>query len=910
MHQPLAFAVADPEFYAPLESAADRGEVYRPAVVPPEWRSAESTVWTMWFRRKLGVEDGWKVHVSAKPDRLRAVLDTVAAICFEQDVPFKHLSCRLFHQWAHHKHAPRPQSGKFIAAYPPDEAAARRLMEALREALADEDGPFILTDRRFGDSRTVHYRYGAFVPRSRVQADGTRVLLARGDDGVLVEDVRGSSFRPPDGVQDPFRPPAQAKAPDRAAAEARGDKAREDKAPDKAPESTAPETTQRAPKPVTLRGYVFDSVVRHSNAGGAYRGHEAATGRPVFIKEARAHTAVEADGRDARARLRGEWETLRALHTAAPGLAPEPLAHFTAWEHDFLVTEFIDGRAMNAWMAVTNPLIRAGSTRTDVAAYFARCQTLIDGVDQALARLHACGYLFVDISPGNVLVLDDDTVRLVDFEAAQRPDADFSATGTPGFTPPHRLIGNDPSVFDDYGVSALAQLLVAPFHQVVLRNPDVLDHLRYGIDQVGGVPERLWRRVTRYHAPSGEPRLPGPEEVAAAPLVHLAGLRDSVADALVAMADVGHPERMFPTVVEGYRTNMLCLAYGAAGVAHALHRAGRPLPDGMLERLRREGLDKAADLAPGLYVGAAGIARVLADQGLVDEARDILAVADRHPLVARSATVFGGAAGLALGHLALYGHTRDEHHVERALALARDLPDDEALAGRLGPYDATGLAYGRTGVALMLHQLAGVCGDRKLLDRGVRLLHHELDRETAPEEAGMTFPVSTADSRAMPYLYSGSAGMLHVASRYLTVADDERLAAAVPRLLPVMGVTYTVMPGLFQGLSGLGFALADHAAVTGSAEILAAAVRTARKLFGFAVPHATGVRLPGDQLLRHSADLWSGSAGVLLFLTELLSPRPDALFTVDSLSGAARPVPSREGDRPGRTVDPVPHRHA
>ncbi|WP_327173806.1 class III lanthionine synthetase LanKC [Streptomyces sp. NBC_01335] len=860
MHQSHVFAVADPEFYAPLESAADRGELYRPDQVPSEWRSAESTVWTMWFRRELGVEDGWKVHVSAKPDRLQAVLDTVAAVCFEQDVPFKHLSCRLFHQWAHHKHAPRPQSGKFIAAYPPDEAAARRLMEALREALADEDGPFILTDRRFADSRTVHYRYGAFVPRSRVRADGTRMLLARDGDGLLVEDVRGSSFRPPDGVQDPFRAPAKAVDPD---------------------------TAKRPTKPVTLRGYVFDSAVRHSNAGGAYRGHEVATGRPVFIKEARAHTAVEADGRDARARLRGEWETLRALHTMAPGLAPEPLAHFTAWEHDFLVTEFVDGRAMNTWMAVTSPLIRAGTTRHEVAAYFERCQTLIGGVEQALARLHACGYLFVDISAGNVLVDDDDTVRLVDFEAAQRPGEDFRPVGTPGYTPPRRLIGNDPSVYDDYGVSALAQLLVAPFHHVVLRNPDVLDHLRYGVDQAGGVPERLWRRATRYHTPSGEARLPGPEEVAAAPVVHLAALRDSVADALVAMADIGHPERMFPTIAEGYRTNMLCLAYGAAGVAHALHRAGRPLPGGMLERLRREALDKAGDLAPGLYVGAAGIARVLADQGLLDEARDILAVADRHPLVARSATVFGGSAGLALGHLALYGHTRDEYHVERALALARELPDDDALTALLGPDNATGLAHGRCGIALMLHQLAEVCGDRELLDRGLRLLHRELDRETSPAEAGMTFPVSTVDSRAMPYLYCGSAGTLHVASRYLTVADDERLANAVPRLLPVMGVTYTVMPGLFQGLSGLGFALADHAAVTGSAESLAMAVRTARKLFGFAVPHATGVRMPGDQLLRHSADLWSGSAGVLLFLTELLSPRPDALFTVDSLSEAA-----------------------
>jgi hypothetical protein len=48
------------------------------------------------------------------------------------------------------------QSGKFRAAYPAGVEQARRLMELLRDALRDEDGPYVLTDRRFGDSRTVH----------------------------------------------------------------------------------------------------------------------------------------------------------------------------------------------------------------------------------------------------------------------------------------------------------------------------------------------------------------------------------------------------------------------------------------------------------------------------------------------------------------------------------------------------------------------------------------------------------------------------------------------------------------------------------------------------------------------------------------------------------------------------------
>jgi hypothetical protein len=123
------------------------------------------------------------------------------------------------------------------------------------------------------------------------------------------------------------------------------------------------------------------------------------------------------------------------------------------------------------------------------------------------------------------------------------------------------------------------------------------------------------------------------------------------------------------------------------------------------------------------------------------------------------------------------------------------------------------------------------------------------------------------------------------------MVDDERLAAALPRLLSPLRTTFTVMPGLHQGLAGLGFALAGHAELTGDEDSRRDAIRVARGLFKFAVPHPTGARFLGDQLMRFSADLWSGSSGVLLFLAQLLDPRPDALFTVDALAVPATVAP-------------------
>jgi hypothetical protein len=140
----------------------------------------------------------------------------------------------------------------------------------------------------------------------------------------------------------------------------------------------------------------------------------------------------------------------------------------------------------------------------------------------------------------------------------------------------------------------------------------------------------------------------------------------------------------------------------------------------------------------------------------------------------------------------------------------------------------------------------------------------------------------------LPYLFAGSAGMVYVASRCLRAGADARLTEVLPRMLAPLGLTYTIMPGLFQGLAGFAFTLADHAARGGDDMVRAASLRVARSLFKYAVPHPSGVRYLGDQLLRYSAELWSGSAGVLLALEHVLDPRPDALFTVDALIDADR----------------------
>lgn len=849
----LTYALADTDYYAPVETLVARGRTYLPAKIPEGWEHTERYLWTSWHPAGRTLPDqGWKIHVSARADRLPEVLDVFAQECFARGVAFKHVSAERFLILLQHKHASRTQSGKLLVAYPDDEDLARALLNVLCVRLHDEQGQYILTDRRFGDSKVVHYRYGAFTGRRRLQPDGTGEPVVRDRNGDFVPDLRLPRFHLPEGITDPF-------APD---------------------EPSAPEPA------ANFHGIVFEHAIRHSNAGGTYVGRQKSTGRKVFVKEARDHTGLSWDGRTATERLEREWRILRSVHAACPGLCPAPIERFRVWEHEFLATEFVEGVPLNTWSVAQNPFVRPHATQADFERYFTACTAIIESLETQLRELHAAGYIFGDVSPGNVLIGTDGLPRLIDFEAAHAPDESPVGVATAHYAAPVALFEDDPAIQDDYGVSALVRLMLGPNLGVPERYPRSLEHLLADLNRRTQIPSGLWDRAARYHPCDGPELLPGPEAVAADPRGHVRALYDEVARALLAMADPECEDRVFPTVPDGYATNTLCVAYGTAGVLHALHRCGIDVGPGIVERFRRDAMAAAERLAPGLHVGLAGIAWVLAEHGFPDEAGDLLARAAAHPITERRASFGEGGAGVAMAHLALFEHTGEQAHVETALRLMAPALDDEHLATRLSADDPTGWLHGRCGVAWALAPLGTLTGETSLLEQGVRLLHRELDRAMPAEAESLHFPVSATDRRSMPYLFCGSAGMLRAVARYHRILPDERLAAAEAGLIPRLRTRYTVMPGLYQGLSGLGFALADYAAVTGEAGYREHALETATALFKYAVPGEQGVRFLGDKLQRFSADLWSGSAGILLFLHEVLNPlNPgrDALFSLDRL---------------------------
>jgi tRNA A-37 threonylcarbamoyl transferase component Bud32 len=877
----LEFTVADSDYYEPFVRAESQGRQLRPSTIPEGWTEVREEVWRQWLRSDLSIpEQGWKVHVSATLPRAQQVLDTVAEVCFAALVPFKHLATEIGFLYTHHKHGERSQAGKFCTVYPPDPEAAQRLMDELAGRLGDEPGPHILSDRPYRDSRTVHYRYGAFRTQVRRRPDGTAKQLVRDGAGQLVEDVRTFQFVLPDGVRDPFAGPGGLE-------------------PGPGPE---PDGAVRIGDFRVLR------ALAQSNAGGAYRGTDRA-GRPVFLKEARAHNGLDWDGSTAQERLRREHRVLGELHRLAPGLAPEPLAYFREWEHEFLVTELVPGQALFRFVARNNPYIQA-SRDSDVSAYFETCRRYLARLREALDRLHRVGYRFGDVNPRNMLVTDHGDLRLIDFESCGRLDEPPIRMGVPGFAPEREEDWEGVGA-DEYGLAAVALLMVLPVHQFAERNPAMLPHLSAdAARQAQPVPADIWRLATRNYlrrrraAPPGTPEIPTVAEVAAEPVAHLRWLRDGIARDLAAAVDPADRYRMYPTAPQGYATSTLCVAFGAAGVVHALHHAGLPVDERVVARLRRESLERRHELPPGLHFGTAGIGWVLAERGQLDEAVELVAAAGAHPTLVEPDTGgygtgawSGGTAGLGTAQLALHAYTGDPSHLDQAARLGDALCRAEDLTHLLGPRDAVGLLHGRAGIALFLHHLWRVTGEQRYLRRGTALLHAELDRAIEMRGGELGFADDSMSPRIMAYLEIGSAGVGHVLTRYLDAGSgDGRFADALPRVFGCADKLLTAEPGLYQGLAGLAFAHADHADLAGAGEpgVRERAVRLAAGLFKYATPASGGrVRIPGRAALRFSTELWSGSAGVLLALDRILNGRNGQFFTLENL------LPARPGATPG-----------
>ena len=442
MQPPGAYLIADPVF-TDTPARIDDTATWFPltAETPPDgWRAARVDVWVLWQPDGLVLpRQGWKVHVSVGLPDAADALAKVRDHCVRHGVAFKFLRSRTLALVHNEKYAHRGSSGKLAAIYPADEAALRRTLTELGRDLAGMRGPYILSDLRWHDG-PLYVRYGGFEERWCHDGDEPVPAIAR-PDGVLVPDERGPVFSVPDW----------APVPDFVAERI---------------EAAAEEEAGGSP-------YRIDEVLHYSNGGGVYLGTDLRDDRQVVLREARPCAGLNGAGADAVTRLHRERDVLQRL--AGLPCVPRVLDHFTWWEHEYLVEEFIDGETLQDSAGGRYPLIYPDVTDGELAEYAAWAVDVADRVEHALRQVHARGFVFGDLHPANVMVRPDGEVVLVDFEQGYGVDEDFAPSrGDAGFSSPKVRRG---VAVDDYALACLRLSLFAPLTSMTALSAEKVEDL-------------------------------------------------------------------------------------------------------------------------------------------------------------------------------------------------------------------------------------------------------------------------------------------------------------------------------------------------------------------------------------------------------------------------------------------------
>lgn len=813
---------------------------------------------------------GWKIHISATLDNAEDILARVSSFLVAKGTAFKFAMDRRTLAMLNYKNWHRGSSGKFITIYPSGLMNFKELLEELHALLKNEEGPYILSDRRYRQSKVLYYRYGGIRKHSIINLLGEEVPVLVGPTGERIQDNRLPHFSPPPWVLDPF--------------------AQNTKSDHRKPQHNEAYTLNQG-------AYRITSALAFSNTGGVYSAQSTTTGETVVIKEARPYTAMDDLGNEAVALLRKEYDILCVLqHT---GITPKPLDYFQQWEHHFLVEEYIEGRTLREYSLTANPLTMLRPTITDTEAFYSVFEHIFVNFAKALQVVHSHNIVLGDLSANNLIIKPDSyELKFIDLEGAFRIGVDKPTyLFTPGFRKEVNVRAKVQTTSDDlFTLGVIMFYFLFPIAAMSALRADIYDNVLGVILRDLGWPRRVYNvinRLTSGRADCGyvirslkrPARFKRPVQIESVNEGSAQKMLNKLGEFVLANVEHRRDDRLFPADPFLYRTNPLSIGFGASGVLYALHKCDFAIP-----RRARTWLEKRLEqldsqrYPPGLLTGLAGISWALWDLGYHEKALQAADAAVAHTLLHDHHSLFYGSAGVGMLSLHLYRMTAKMQYLDQAVLIAdqllkRSITTDSHIYWR--GTDGTihlGYGYGQSGTALYLLRLWQVTGEKCYKLYGEQALEYDMSYKIEQERDLATFPAVVGDSSTFePYLEVGSAGIMRVLLRY---GKNDRIHGMVNDVHR----KYSVFCGALYGLASFLEALTDLYLATNEEKYLHMCERPItgiQQLYLLKTPK--GYATPGDSLFRVSCDYATGVAGVMRALHRYVT-KDQADFTLDEVS--------------------------
>lgn len=343
---------------------------------------------------------------------------------------------------------------------------------------------------------------------------------------------------------------------------------------------------------------------------------------------------------------------------------------------------------------------------------------------------------------------------------------------------------------------------------------------------------------------------------------------------------------LFPRHINDNLANGVSVAFGTGGVLLALRYAEGVVDDEILGWTLARNTD-LSNATGGLFGGLAGVAWMYSDLGMANLAdrlvQSSLSWGEKNWDDANRPKVYGlyhGLAGIGLTLLRLWMRQSASDHLAAAERLGCKIirgaqedrngnwywPDPDGVI-------RVGYAHGAAGIALFLLYLHLATGRPEYLTAGLRSIRHDVSlAATSSPHGALSFPPDTQRlGEVHPYLHTGAAGVGAVVLRYMVVAPEKRFSEIVKGTIRECTRKYTFLPGMFDGLSGLGSFLLDCGRYVDNEGAIDAAKYVASGILCRPVPIGNGgaVGFPGTVEGYLTYGFGSGSAGVLAFLHRL-----------------------------------------
>lgn len=824
--------IGNRNYYYTYPKEKNQGSLLRVKNIPDEYIVIDGEHWINVLYKKQDLpKQGWKIHISSTSENAQETLDIVSSLMIERNISFKYVRSLFELDLKNAKYGDRGSSGKFITIYPSDIPQFLELLRVLEKNLSTlPKGPYILNDKRWFNSN-VYFRYGSFMERYYYK-DGQKVYAIENLDGELVEDLRTPYYALPDFVDEPIEI------------------------------KEMEELSESEISPSLLDTLKIKEALHFSNGGGVYLALDKENNE-VVLKEGRPNTGIDAQYKDAFSRVINEGNILDKLNKAKYPV--KKIEAFKAWEHSFLLEEYIEGKALSSWMVQNYPF----NSSKHNESYTKSCVNILTQLIEAIEEIHSFNVGMGDLQPANVVVNEKEEVRLIDFETASTIDDVHPGLMTPGFVGD---LSMNREQSDWFALLRIARQLFVPVGTVqdISSNMDnihnywiektfgkeainIIQKIQSIADRCGARPmEELMSTSGQFH-----------EEFDLKTMIKK--LRKGI------FKDLSSKDILLPGDIRQFEmgTGKLNVLTGGFGVAMALHKTGG-VNKTVVEWIENQKISELIDIENGLYTGKAGIAAVLWELGYKQESMELFnSITDFEDF--KDVSLATGLSGIGLAFLGLDYELESDCYFEKSLKIANILerrfyenvpiiPFDEGIVDK-------GIFTSWSGVSLFFSALYKKTKNNKWLLLAQKTLEKDLSLGLFDENG--VYHVDD-DYRVLPYLAGGSCGLAIAIIELETNSRTNTWAKEIEGISKIARSKTFYNCGLFHGTAGIVASSNLIALYKGSDDLTRSSLQT---LNLHLLEKDNYLYTPGDSCFRVSGDLLSGSSGLLLVLQDIVDSK-------------------------------------